>query len=351
MTKRTWTILFLFLILTGCVVDKETRIDRILDAYSGQHTPGAAVSIIHNGEKVFHRGFGMANIEDSIEVGTATNFRLASITKQFTAMSIMMLIDRRQLDLDTPIREIFPEMQPFADEITIEHLLHHTSGMLDYESLIPDTATVQVHDADVLQMMTQADSTYFAPDEAYQYSNSGYAVLAMVIEKLSGMSFPDFLEVNIFQPLKMEGTLAFVEGTKPVPMRALGYTVHADSIEQTDQSLTRAVLGDGGIYSSIDDLYLWDQALYTNMLVSDSLMRLAFTPHKELYGFGWRIDSYKGHKRYRHSGSTSGFRNFISRFPDDSLTVIVLTNRSSPAVREPAEEIVDLYLVDDKISK
>jgi len=166
----------------------------------------------------------------------------------------------------------------------------------------------------------------------------------MMVEKLSGQSFPDFLEENIFAPVGMTNTVAFVDGVNEVPHRAYGYTVGADNIENTDQSPWSAVLGDGGIYSSLDDLYKWDQALYADNLVSSEMLERAWTPHLENYGFGWRIDTYKGRKRYHHSGGTSGFRNYIGRFPDEQLTVIVLTNRADPEVGQLAEQIADLYL-------
>jgi CubicO group peptidase (beta-lactamase class C family) len=200
-------------------------------------------------------------------------------------------------------------------------------------------------------MMMKVDSTYFTPGSAYRYSNSGYAVLAMVIEKISGKSFAKFLQDNIFLPLGMKNTIALEHGISQVPDRAYGYTVHSDSVEFTDQSVTSAVLGDGGIYSSIEDLYKWDQALYTNKLVSYETMKLAMTagaatydPDGTGYGFGWYIDEYKDQMRVRHGGSTRGFRNAIQRFPHDNFTVIILTNRSEPSVDSLAKKLVDLYL-------
>lgn len=345
---RFLLILVVFLSLmntTGCQSDPDQRVVDLMADYATLDSPGAAVSVIVDGEKIFHRGFGAAVLENSTPVTSATNFRLASITKQFTAMSVMMLVERGQLSYDTTLDTIFPELPEYAGKITVRHLLQHNSGLIDYESLIPDSASIQVHDADVYDMMVNlTDSTYFEPGSAYSYSNTGYAVLAVMIEEISGLSFPEFLKVNIFEPLGMSNTVAFVDGVNVVQNRATGYTVHADSIEFTDQSLTSAVLGDGGIYSSIDDLYLWDQALYTDQLVSFESLDRAFTPGLEIYGFGWRIDEFEGRRRYRHSGSTSGFRNFITRFPEDSTTVIILTNRAAPDVRDLGEKIARLYL-------
>lgn len=219
--------------------------------------------------------------------------------------------------------------------------------MLAYEDLVPDTARVQVLDKDVLHLMMKVDSTYFKPGSRYRYSNTGYAVLAMVVEKVSGKRFAEYLKDNIFAPLKMDHTVAYEKGISTVPQRAFGYTVTDSGVKFSDQSAYSAVLGDGGIYSNLEDLFKWDQALYTDKLVSEQTLKTAFTPFKENYGYGWRIDQYKGHRRYHHTGSTSGFRNVIQRFPDDHFTVIILTNRSEPGVQPLAEKLVDWYLLNE----
>ncbi len=334
------------IVLFACQSSKEEKINQLFAPYDGRNKPGAALMVLRDGKPILSKTFGMADIERGIPVTPQTNFRLASVTKQFTAMCLMMLVERGLLSYDTKLTDIFPDFPSYGKKITIRNILQHTSGLIAYEDLIPDTAMVQVLDADVLQMMKEQDSTYFVPGSAYRYSNTGYAVLAMVVEKLSGLSFPEFLKKNIFLPLEMDNTVAFVDGLNEVPHRAFGYTVHADSIELTDQSITSAVLGDGGIYSSLEDLFKWDQALYSEKLVSKRSLQQAFTPHLETYGFGWRIDTYKGHRRVHHTGSTRGFRNVIQRFPDDRFTVIILTNRNEPGVAPLAEQVADMYLFD-----
>jgi len=339
-----WLSLF---VLAGCQ-NRQQKVDELFAPYGGTHKPGAAVMIIQNGQPLLIKTYGMAHIEKDTPVTPQTNFRLASVTKQFTAMCIMMLAERGKLDYDTHLTDIFPDFPRYGSKITVRHILQHTSGLIAYEDLIPDTATVQVLDTDVLQMMKEQDSTWFEPGTAYRYSNTGYAVLAMIVEKLSGLTFPQFLEQNIFRPLGMTNSVAFVNGVNKVPNRAFGYTVHTDSVEFTDQSITSAVLGDGGIYSSVEDLFKWDQALYTEKLVRKETLRQAFTPNLENYGFGWRIDTYKGHRRLHHTGSTRGFRNVIQRFPDDRFTVIILTNRNDPGVAPLAEKLTDMFLIQSK---
>lgn len=346
---------FLVCFITGiillslhCSPGKNDAVDRLFQAYRGKSVPGAAVLVIRQGEPLLVRTYGTANRERQIPVTKHTNFRLASLTKQFTAMAIMILKERGQLDYGTPITEIFPQFPAYGQAITIRHLLQHTSGLIAYEDLIPDTASIQVRDRDVLDMMMASDSCYFPPGSAFRYSNSGYAVLAMVIEKISGQSFARFLQKEIFTPLDMQNTVAYEQGVSQVPHRAYGYTVNSDSVIFSDQSLTSAVLGDGGIYSSLTDLYKWDQALYTEKLVSAATLQEAFTPALENYGFGWNIDKYKGHYRLHHTGSTRGFRNTIQRFPKDQFTVIILTNRREPDVAPLADKLTDMFLIESK---
>jgi len=340
--------LILFFILNSCSLNKEKIIDELFKDYRGE-VPGASVLVIKNGKKVFEKSFGFANLEKNIAVTPQTNFRLASVTKQFTAMCILQLIENEKIKLETNLKKIFEDFPEYGKNITIKHLLQHTSGLIDYEDLIPDSATIQVLDNDVLEMMKQLDSTYFEPGSQYKYSNSAYAVLVKIIEKYSDTTFAQYLEKNIFKPVGMENTIAFENGISTVKNRAMGYKPDNSGFIFKDQSITSAVLGDGGIYSSISDLYKWDQALYTNNLISTKTLNLAFSNgilnNGELidYGFGWRLKEFKGEICVYHTGSTSGFRNVLFRIPGKKITVIILTNRAEPDIRYLAEKIAGLY--------
>lgn len=346
--KNTLILIVLFL-LASCVMNKEQKIDQLLMDYQGD-VPGASLIVIKDGKIMLKKAYGLADLEEKAPVESRSAFRLASVTKQFTAMCIMILQERGKLKYSDNLCEIFPDFPEYGKEITIERLLHHTSGLIDYESILPDTLTGQVHDDDVLQMMKEQDSTYFEPGLKYQYSNTGYAVLAMIIEKLSGMTFAQFLDKNIFQVLNMKNSVAYEKGISEVPNRTYGYANTDSGFIFRDQSRTSAVLGDGGIYTTVEDMFKWDQALYTDKLVSFESLEKAWTPANppetpdNIYGFGWRIDEYKGHKRMHHNGSTSGFRNCIQRFPDDSLTILLLTNRDEPNVFPVVQSVSDLYL-------
>lgn len=313
----------------------EEKIDRIFVDYNYPDFPGAAVMVIKDGEIVFQKGYGLANVEKEEPVTGSTNFRLASVTKQFTAMCILMLVDRGKLDLNTSLEEIFPDFPEFGNKITIKNLLQHTSGLFDYEEIIPDSVTDQLRDKDVLDLMMQTDSTYFEPGSQHRYSNSGYALLALTVEKISGKPFREFLKENIFQPLEMSNSIAFENNVNTVQNRAFGYTLNGNEIEFTDQSITSAVLGDGGIYSSLNDLYKWDQALYSDKLIPrkyilESWEKGVTTAGVEFpYGYGWHLTKDYDAQVVFHTGSTRGFRNVIFRIPEKSFTIVILTNRNS----------------------
>ncbi|MBD3376752.1 serine hydrolase [candidate division KSB1 bacterium] len=339
-------VLFLY-----CQPALEQRMERLFKPYSG-NVPGASVMVIQDGIPVLIRTFGFAHLEKKIPVKAETNFRLASVSKQFTAMAVLLLMQEDQLDFSTPLTTIFPEFPEYGREITIGHLLHHQSGLLDYETLVPDTVSVQVKDHDVLAVMMQQDSLYFEPGTEYRYSNTGYAILAMVVQKISGQSFSEFLHERIFAPLDMKTTVAFEKDVNLVSNRAFGYRTTESGFEPRDQSAYSAVLGDGGIYSNVHDLFLWDQALYGNVLLDDKLMTKVFTPATLKdgtptdYGCGWRIDTFMGHERVHHTGQTCGFTTVIQRYPQARTSILVLTNRDEPMVGDLADQISKLYLGD-----
>jgi CubicO group peptidase (beta-lactamase class C family) len=202
-------------------------------------------------------------------------------------------------------------------------LLTHRSGLLDYEDLIPAGTMTPLKDRDVLEILRLQARTRFPSGTSFRYSNSGYALLALIVEAASGKKFSAFLRENIFEPLSMRNTVAYEAGVSEVPCRALGYTRCGEMFQETDQSMTSAVLGDGGVYSSITDLFHWDQALYGEKLVSGPMLEQAFTDHGGGYGFGWFIDG----QEVWHYGETCGFTTRIERFPQERHTVVLLANR------------------------
>jgi CubicO group peptidase (beta-lactamase class C family) len=302
-----------------------------MHGYAGD-VPGAAVLVLRDGQPVVRASYGLADLETGTPTTPATNYRLASMTKQFTAASILLLAEDGRLNLDDRVDNWLPSLPGAAETVTIHHLLTHTSGLIDYEDVIPESFTAQLRDADVLRLLETQDRTYFRPGTSYRYSNSGYALLALIVQQASEKTFATFLRERIFQPLGMFDTVAYEEGISTVTNRAFGYTEEAGNWRRTDQDQTSAVLGDGGIYSSIDDFAKWDAALYDARLLQPSSLRAAFTPATHTddpeieYGYGWRITG----KTLWHSGESVGFRNVIVRYPKRHMTVVVLTNRNEP---------------------
>lgn len=326
------------------------KLDALFQDYNRPGSPGASVMVVSQGAVLFAKGYGLADVESKIPCGTNTNFRLASVTKQFTAMAVLILADTKKLSLDERLTDLFPEFPAYGKEIRVRHLLSHTSGLLDYEDLIPKGTELPVLDRDVLRLLMRQDKTYFPPGAQYRYSNSAYALLALIVEVRSGHTFAGFLRQQIFAPLGMQNTLAYEQCLSVVSNRAYGYSPDGATFKRTDQSLTSSVLGDGGVYSSLADLFKWDQALYTSKLISPTMLNLAFTAavptdHPNTgYGFGWFIGSYRGLKEIWHSGNTLGFTTRIARFPEKKFAVIILTNRNEAKLSDLPHQVADICL-------
>jgi CubicO group peptidase (beta-lactamase class C family) len=351
-----------------CMAQKavsEDEINAVFSGFKSDRAPGAAVLAIRDGRVVLERGYGVTDLGSFHKIDAHTNFRMASCTKQFTATAIMLLVHDGKLRYDQRLTDVFPDFPEYGKSITIRNLLNHTSGLVDYEDLMPPVPAAtppdkapQIKDVGVLELLKQQRTTKFPPGTKWDYSNSGYVLLAMIVEKASGRPFGSFLHDRIFAPLNMDHTVAYEKGENEVPNRAYGYTYEQGKWLQTDQSPTSATLGDGGVYSSIDDLARWDHALEQHALLSESEAQVAVTPVKvpdnsvrepdgapAAYGFGWFLNPYRGHSRMWHYGETVGFRTTIQRFVDDKLTIIVLCNRADPVAAQLALKVADLFLV------
>jgi CubicO group peptidase (beta-lactamase class C family) len=323
-------------------------IDRLFSQYARPDVPGAAIVVVDHGRVAFMRGYGLADLETKSPVTERTNFRLASLTKPFTAMAIMLLVDDGRLRFEDRVRDILPDMPAYGREIRIRHLLTHTSGLRAYQDFVPESSTRHVKDRDVPILLRRTDALMFPPGSAFRYGDSGYAILALVVEAVSGQSFARFLHDRIFAPLGMSSTLVWEPGGRPVPNRAFGYAPIRSGFGLADHTSTSTVLGDGGVYSSVRDLVAWDRALDTHTLVGARLQQLAWTPAelndgtRTRYGLGWFIDRDAGGPFVFHRGETSGFSNFIVKYPERKLTVIVLTNRRGGAPEDIAATVAAL---------
>jgi CubicO group peptidase (beta-lactamase class C family) len=335
------------------------QMDRAFSEIVSPDAPGIAVLVKKDGNVILEKGFGVRDLRTKSKIDTRTNFRLASCTKQFTAMAIMLLVHDGKLRYDESVSDIFPEFPTYGKTVTIGHLLNHTSGLPDYEDLMDAVekrkgTTIwspekQIQDSEVLQLLEKESHGKFAPGTKWAYSNSGYVVLGLIVAKLSGKSFGDFLCERIFDPLKMDRTLVFEKGKNEVPNRAYGHAKKENGFVETDQSSTSATQGDGGIYSNLEDLSKWDDGLRDHTLLSEKEFALAITPtplppgaeskladdvpeslrgRANAYAFGWFLSLQDSNPLIWHYGDTIGFKTAIFRYVRDNVTVILLCNRT-----------------------
>ena len=334
--------------------------------------PGLAVLVRKDGRTVLQETRGVRDLRSREPIGARTGFRLASVTKQITAAAVMLLVREGRLRYDDTLTRALPGFPAYGAGVTIRHLLTHTSGLPDYEQLMEDVEKEkgpiwspghQVTDSEVLALLEEETQGVFAPGTRWAYSNSGYVVLGLVAARAAGRPFGDVLRERIFAPLGMTRTLAYEKGKNEVPERAYGHTKEAAAFRQTDQSSTSGTLGDGGVYSCLEDLARWDEALRTDALLTRDEMAAALTPARladgseprwpdgepagdnlfpgrpVAYGFGWFTDPWQGHARAWHHGETMGFRSMVQRFPADDLTVIILANRGDLDLKSLALEV------------
>jgi CubicO group peptidase (beta-lactamase class C family) len=332
------------------VAATDSAIDAILSPYRQPNVPGASVLVLHRGRVAYDKAFGSADLEAHVPATVNTDYRLASLTKAFTAMSIMLLVKDGKLHYDDRLVDVLPGAPAYAKDVRITHLLTHTSGLVDYEDFVPDSQTTQLNDDDVLRLMHRTDSLDFPPGSAYHYSNSAYVLLGLIVAHASGMPFPQFLHDRIFAPLHMDSTVAYVKGSSRVPNRAYGYTGDSSGhFTRTDQSSTSATLGDGGIYTSVMDMAKWSDALDKSTLVDSATMHRAWSPtmlttgKESGYGYGWFVATVNGELQLRHHGESTGFTNAILKYPKRDLTIILLTNRTGGAPWDIADRIAEQF--------
>lgn len=329
-------------------------IDDLFAFTRGGRHPGAAVMVIQDGVVQHRQGYGLADLEAGTPIGGETAFYLGSLAKAFTAMAVMLLVEAGQVRYDEPVRRLAPELPPYADRITIRHLLHHTSGLPDYFQLSKRADLAELSgfsNGDVLRWLCDRATLLFPAGERRQYSNAGYVLLAILVARAAGQPFHRFLQERIIGPLGMRRSLVYDESSPIVHQLAPGYfggTAPGSAYQRWDYNLRTA--GGGGIFSTIDNLYLWDQALYTECLVSDATLREAWTPGRLNdgttfgYGFGWEIGTFRGRRQLAHSGNLAAYHARYLRFPTEHCSVLVLANADRVNAVTCAEQIATLCL-------
>ncbi|MCJ7581828.1 MAG: beta-lactamase family protein, partial [Candidatus Aminicenantes bacterium] len=335
---------------------RKKEVDKIFAGWDKPDSPGCALGIIQDGLFIYKRGYGMANLEYGIPLSSQSVFRIGSTSKQFTAMCIVLLEEEGKLSVDDTLKKYFPEMPDYAETITIRHLLHHTSGVRDYLTLMSlqgargdDFYT----DPEVVDLITRQKELNFAPGDEFLYSNSGYFLLAEIVKRVTGDSMRVYAEEKIFKPLGMIHTHFHEDHTQIVKNRASGYGREEDGSYWINMT-TLGMIGDGGVFTSVDDLFLWDQNFYDNKLGKEdqSLIERMQIPgilnngENRGYAFGLGISEYKGLNLVSHGGAFVGFRADMIRFPEQKFSVIVLANLGAINPSRLAKQVADIYLED-----
>ena len=331
------------------------RVDALVGEQVAATAPGCAVGVARGGDILHARGYGLANLDHGIPITPDTVFDVGSVTKQFTAASIVLLSLDGALGLGDDIRTYLPELPDYGPTITIDHLLHHTSGVRDYLNLMALAGRefyAPISHLDIVELMARQRALNHPPGERYSYSNTGYMLLATIVERVSGRSFGTFARERIFDPLGMTASFLYEDAEQVVPHRATGYAPGAGDRFRMVHNFSFATAGDGQLYTTAGDLLRWSRAFATDQVAGPDFTALMLAPgtladgETVRYGAGLALGDYRGLTTNGHGGSTWGFRARLVRFPDHELSVAVLCNREDANPGRLANGIVDLYLAD-----
>jgi CubicO group peptidase (beta-lactamase class C family) len=332
------------------------RVDKIFAEWDKIESPGCALAVIQNGEIIYKRGYGSANLEHDIPIKPETIFDIGSTSKQFTALCILLLARQGKLNLDDPIQKHLPEMPLYEAPITVRHLVHHTSGIRDYLTLMALANKPFENDyqePEVIALIARQQALNFPPGEEHLYCNSGYFLMAEIVERVAGQNMRDFAQQHIFGPLGMQHTHFHNNFKEIVRNRASGYSPIEEGGFEIDMGIFD-LIGDGAVYTSVEDLYLWDQNYYDNKLDGggQELIRqmeelgLLNSGEKLEYAFGLMISRYRGLPIVAHGGSWYGYRAQMLRFPEQRFSVICLSNLATMNPDLLCKKVADIYLED-----
>lgn len=329
------------------------QVDELFTAWNGNDTPGAAIAVVQDGNIIYKKGYGIANLEYDIPISPRSIFHIASVSKQFTVFSILLLEKQGKLSLEDDIRKYIPEVPDFGKTITLRHLASHTSGLRDQWNLLTmagwrmDDVITKEH---VLKLVSKQKELNFEPGEEYAYCNTGFTLLAEVVARVADISFAEFTKKNIFEPLNMSNSLFYDDHEKIVKNRA--YSYYTDSTGIKKSVLNYANVGATSLFTTVEDLSLWAMN-FTNLKVGDSTMinkmnKPATLNNGETFGgaLGQFVGEYKGLKEIQHGGADAGYRSYLTRFPDENFSVAVFSNSAEFNAGRIAHEVVDIYLKD-----
>ena len=348
--KQTSRAVVLTLILYGLISAASAQTDKVDDYIKTQmdlqKIPGLSIAVVRNGEIVKAKGYGLANVELNVPAKPETVYQSGSMGKQFTATAVMMLVEEGKIALDDKINKYFPDSPESWNNITVRNLLTHTAGTTDYPK---DFDFRRDYTEAELLKKAQAIPLAFAPGEKWSYSNIGYVTLGILISKVTGKFYGEFLQERIFKPLGMSSARIISEADI-VPNRAAGYRMPKGELKNQEWvSPTMNTTADGSLYLTVLDVAKWDAALYTEKLLKKSSFDQMWTPVKlnngvtRPYGFGWAFSDVRGHAIIEHGGAWQGFTSHIARYVDDKLTIVVLVNRAGASPGNIAHGIAGLY--------
>ncbi|HEV2762178.1 MAG TPA: serine hydrolase domain-containing protein [Pyrinomonadaceae bacterium] len=332
------------------------KTDRLFARWDNPDSPGCALAVVRGGRIIYQRNYGAASLEHGVPISSSTVFDVGSMSKQFTAMAVLMLAEQRKLSLDDDIRRYLPEIPDYGTPITIRHLLSHTSGLRIDDELLNLTdwrfgnlTTNQ----DVLILMSRQKGVNFTPGEYFEYNNTGYLLLAVIVSRVSGQTLREFADANIFRPLGMTRTLfrddrnVVIKGLAQAyrPAGGGGFRVHA-AVEET--------VGNGGVFSTVEDLALWDRNFYDRKVGGYAVVERMLVPGPELYnggrfnyGLGLFLGTYRGLRVVEHTGDHYGYHADLLRFPDQGFSVVCLCNAADADPWTLARQVSNLYLADE----
>lgn len=335
----------------NALTDSVSRwVDSIFAPYASPASPGCAVGVVQQGTLALAKGYGSADLEHGVAIRPDTRFYIASISKQFTAMSIILLAQDGRLSLDDSVQQWVPEVPSFGVKITLRHLLQHTSGLRDYFTLLALSGWPtdgQLSDQQLLSLVARQKSLNFNPGDEFLYSNTGYALLSMVVKRVSGKPLSQYAAENIFKPLGMTNTLFRDDHTMLVPQRALGYQFVGSTYHISQPQFD--VVGDGGVYSTVEDLAKWDANFRSGKVGGKQAISLLQTPGKLNdgqsipYALAISVGEFHGLRTFSHSGSYGGYRSNFLRVPDKNVSVITLCN-TSDVPNTIAEQVASVVL-------
>jgi CubicO group peptidase (beta-lactamase class C family) len=331
----------------------QSSIDNVFSAIDKKDSPGCALGVFKDGAIAYERGYGMASLEHGVPITPASVFYAGSVSKQFTAMSAALAIQQGKLSYDDPIRKYLPELPAYADAVKISHLVHHTSGLRDYNTLLSIVGRRGDEAWDnrvVLQLTARQTALNFAPGEDYLYSNTGYTLLATIVERATGTAFAEFADANIFKPLGMSVSHFHTDAARLVPGRALAFA-QRDGRWVLDTPVNERA-GAGGVYTNIPDLLKWDENFYTGKVGGGELLKTLHTTGRLnagtplTYAWGLQIGEYRGLPIVEHGGSLGGYRAHLLRIPSQHTSVALLCNSSTIAPSGLARRVADLVVAD-----